>query len=113
MLSTAWPNRFPTSLPVGAAADLVAMKLSAVAGRGTKRDFWDLHVLLTASGRSLADALALFQRKYAREEVGHVVRSLVYFGDADAEPMPERLTRGRGDVTKADFVRWVRALPDG
>ena len=97
-------------VPVVAVSDLVGMKLSAVAGRGTKRDFWDLHVLLTQADQRLPDALALFQRKYTREDVGHVIRSLVYFGDADPEPMPEPLTGEQWESIKADFQSWVRAL---
>ena len=97
-------------VPVVAVADLICMKLSAVAGRGTRRDFWDLHVLLTETDRSLGDALGLYQRKYTHEDVGHVVRSLVYFGDADAEPMPTELTSERWNAVKSDFLRRVRAL---
>ena len=44
--------------------DLACMKLSAIAGRGLARDFWDLHELIVASGRSLPEMLAAFRRKY-------------------------------------------------
>jgi len=97
-------------LPVASREDLIAMKLSAIAGRGAARDFWDLHALLKAQGMTLPQALDAFRRKYAHEDVGHVVRSLVYFGDAEAEPMPPGMTAAMWEATKADFEAWVRQV---
>jgi hypothetical protein len=98
-------------VPVASLEDLIAMKLSAIAGRGAARDFWDLGAMLTSGGRSLAEALALFRAKYTREDVGHVVRSLVYFSDADAEPLPAGMTPDAWRRMRADFELRVRALP--
>ena len=99
-------------IPVASVEDLVAMKLSAIAGRGALRDFWDLSALLDRTHRSLADALALFRAKYAREDVGHVVRSLAYFADADAEPLPAGMTAERWRRMRADFQERVRTLEE-
>jgi hypothetical protein len=90
--------------------DLECMKLAAIAGRGAARDFWDLHALLTARGRTLTQALDAYTRKYTAEDIGHVVRSLVYFTDAEAEPMPTGLTEEHWRRICADLVAWVRAL---
>jgi hypothetical protein len=90
--------------------DLACMKLSALAGRGARRDFWDLSVLLGRLGWSLPFALEQYQRKYTSEDVGHVVRSLVYFTDAEAEPWPTELTRQEWLRIKEDFIARVRAL---
>lgn len=90
--------------------DLASMKLSAISSRGKARDFWDLHEILSHRGQSLADALAAFCRKYTQEDVGHVVRSLVYFGDADAEPLPDGLERERWAEIRRDFEHRVLAL---
>jgi Nucleotidyl transferase AbiEii toxin, Type IV TA system len=98
------------ALPIASLEDLTSMKLSAIAGRGARRNFWDLHALLTARGRSVGQALEEYARKYTAEDVGHVVRSLVYFGDAEAEPMPVGLTEERWARLCADLVAWVRAL---
>jgi hypothetical protein len=97
-------------VPVASVADLVCMKLSAIAGRGARRDFWDLHALLTASGQPLEEALRAYEQKYATEDVGHVVRSLVYFADADSEPMPTSLTPEHWEQIKADLRGWVQRL---
>ncbi len=98
------------AVPLASTADLAAMKLSAIGGRGARRDFWDLHVLLTGTGQSLEDALDAFALKYPGVDPGYVVRALAYFGDAEAEPMPEGLTAERWTELRRDFERWVLAL---
>ncbi len=90
--------------------DLACMKLSAIASRGLARDFWDLHALIAASGRDLASWLVEYQRKYPVEDIGHVVRSLSYFGDADTQPLPRGLTPERWAEIRRDFERWTLAL---
>lgn len=69
--------------------DIAAMKLSAVANRGSRKDFVDLWILLTRH-RPLAEYLARYRKKFEVRDVGHVVRSLVHFDDAERDP-PLRL----------------------
>jgi hypothetical protein len=98
------------ALPVAAQADLVCMKLSAIANRGARRDFWDLDVLLSSADLSLKAALELYRLKYPVEDVGHVVRSLAYFADAEAEPMPSDMTPEEWERIKASLSERVKAL---
>jgi hypothetical protein len=98
-------------VPVASLDDLECMKLSAIAGRGALRDFWDLHALLTTRRRRLDEALAAYQQKFVTEDVGHVVRSLVYFDDAEREPMPVGLGAERWAQIRAELKQWVAALP--
>jgi hypothetical protein len=97
-------------LPVASLDDLECMKLSAIAGRGALRDFWDLHAMLTARGRTLSEALTNYAQKFAIEDLGHVVRSLVYFDDAASEPTLTGLTAEHWARIQADFEAWVRGL---
>lgn len=90
--------------------DLTAMKLAAISGRGAAKDFWDLHALLCHRSVDLASALAEFERKYVSIDVGSVVRSLAYFGDADAEPLPRGLDERRWTSIKLDIQRRVAEL---
>ncbi|HKE15850.1 MAG TPA: nucleotidyl transferase AbiEii/AbiGii toxin family protein [Kofleriaceae bacterium] len=107
------PVRFDdVPVPIASLVDLACMKLSAIASRGAARDFWDLHAVISARIESLGELLAAFQTKFAAVDVGHVVRSLVYFGDADAEPLPGGLTAAHWTAVKRDLERWVRALQD-
>jgi hypothetical protein len=97
-------------IAIAALEDLACMKLSAIAGRGAGRDFWDLHEILTTRKWSVDYALDLFRRKYPRVDVGHVVRSLVYFADADADPRPLGLTGEHWEAIKTDLRTWIKAL---
>jgi hypothetical protein len=97
-------------VPIASLVDLACMKLSAIANRGAARDFWDLHTIVSATGTSIGELLAAFQTKFAAVDVGHVVRAMVYFGDADSEPLPGGLTAPHWATVKRDLERWVRAL---
>ncbi len=96
-------------VPLASRDDLIGMKLSAIGGRGARRDFWDLHELLVSTKRTLGEALTLFERKYPNVDRGQVVRALAYFADADAEPMPKELTPEAWRTIKTDFTDWVRS----
>jgi predicted nucleotidyltransferase component of viral defense system len=96
-----------SGVAVAGLADLTAMKLQAISTRGAARDFWDLHELLRQRSITLAQALEEFRRRYVADDVGHVVRSLAYFGDADAEPLPVGLDSETWRGVCADFERWV------
>ena len=69
--------------------DVGLMKLAAIISRGTRRDFVDLHCL-----RGIASLDRLFElsaEKY-RDRPGFLsvlARALVYFDDAEAQPMPQ------------------------
>jgi hypothetical protein len=88
------------------------MKLSAIAARGAARDFWDLHTMLVGgvAGGSLGTALERFRKKFTSDDIGHVVRSLAYFGDAEAEPLPGGLGAAQWSAIKAWFAHEVAAL---
>ena len=87
-------------------ADLACMKLSAIAGRGAKKDFIDVFAL-GRSGLGLGEMLDLYKLKFSIRDIGHVVMSLTYFDDAEAEDMPAMLWDvGWGDV-KRSIERWV------
>ena len=105
------PERLPGfALPLASLDDLLCMKLAAIAGRGARRDFWDLHALLSSLHYGLESALALYVQKYPVEDVGHVLKSLVYFSDAEQEPLPNNLSARQWEEVKAFFQREVLAF---
>ncbi len=73
--------------------DIVCMKLSAISSRGSKKDFIDLFFILKKY--SLSDLLKLFNKKYQNIKYNklHILKSLIYFADADNEPMPIMLKK--------------------
>ena len=72
--------------------DIAVMKLEAVAGRGSRKDFVDLRVLCLR-GLRVEDVFAAFDRKFgaSRTERYHRLRALAYFEDAEREPPPDML----------------------
>jgi hypothetical protein len=69
--------------------DIAAMKLNAISGRGSKKDFIDVFFLLKKY--SLADMIGFYNQKYRDGSEFLVLKSLTYFGDADAEDTPKML----------------------
>lgn len=84
----------PTSWGFGLASDqdIAAMKIEAIAGRGSRKDFVDLRVLCSAD-LTIETVFDLFDRKYGthRTDRYHRLRALAYFDDAEREPMPDML----------------------
>jgi Nucleotidyl transferase AbiEii toxin, Type IV TA system len=71
-------------------ADIAVMKIIAVSQRGRKRDFIDLYWLIT-HGESLEDILRRLQIQYpsVAHDYHHILKSLVYFDDAETDPMSD------------------------
>jgi predicted nucleotidyltransferase component of viral defense system len=66
--------------------DIAAMKLDAITGRGSKKDFYDLYFLLQQF--SIDDLFSFYIEKYPHQTTFHVIRSLTYFEDAEIQPNP-------------------------
>jgi hypothetical protein len=99
-------------LAVADVQDIACMKLSALASRGTRRDFVDLYVIAQQQG--LAALLRQFEKKFSRVRYNkvHILKSLVFFADAEKEPMPDMLVPISWEAVKAFFVREVPTLND-
>lgn len=67
--------------------DIAAMKLSAVANRGRKKDFIDVARLLDVF--PLDQMLSFYKEKFSVSELSFPLRGLMYFDDAEEDPMPE------------------------
>ncbi|MCF6223961.1 MAG: nucleotidyl transferase AbiEii/AbiGii toxin family protein [Flavobacteriaceae bacterium] len=79
-------------------SDIGAMKLSAITGRGSKKDFIDLFFLLKEF--SFKEILSFYETKYHDGSTFLVLRSLAYFDDADQEPMPKMIKNVDWDIVK-------------
>jgi hypothetical protein len=88
--------------------DLAAMKLSAIAGRGSRKDFVDLYALGQAF-QPLAGLVHAYQRRYAVADLGHLLYALSYFDDAETEPMPDLLWDVEWPAIRQTIEGWVRA----
>lgn len=106
-----YPLLFPCEtclgVPVADPRDISCMKISAIASRGTKRDFIDLWIVANQHG--LDQILALFKEKFAQADYSrvHVLKSLAFFDDAEKDPLPEMLVPLSWEEVKAYFRRVV------
>ena len=66
--------------------DIAAMKMNAIIGRGTKKDFVDMYFLLKHF--SIEDLMQLYLQKYADGSEYRALLSMSYFEDAESQPMP-------------------------
>ena len=78
--------------------DIIAMKLSAVANRGAKKDFFDIYELLKKY--SISDMLILFSKKFPETEHFQILKSLTYFDDAETEFDPISLNNTSWEQVK-------------
>jgi Nucleotidyl transferase AbiEii toxin, Type IV TA system len=82
--------------------DIAAMKLSAITGRGSKKDFIDLYFLLNQM--SLKEMLNFYVSKFKDGSLFLVLKSLVYFDDADEDELPDMLVPINWENVKAIIV---------
>jgi hypothetical protein len=94
---------------IAARADLAAMKLSAIAQRGAKKDFVDIYALGKRSN-SLKTMLQSYRKKFGIDNIVHLVRSLSYFEDAEREKLPRMVWKVNWRTIRATIERWVRAV---
>ena len=69
--------------------DIAAMKLAAITNRGSKKDFIDIALLIKEVG--LDNMILCYREKYPDGMKMMVLRSLVYFEDAESQPDPVML----------------------
>ena len=91
--------------------DIAIMKVVAIGGRGSRKDFVDLYFFLQ-SGGALDTLMTLVRRRFANIDYNeyHLLKSLVFFDDAEAEPMPQMLRRASWSEVKKTLIAEVRRL---
>jgi predicted nucleotidyltransferase component of viral defense system len=78
--------------------DIAAMKVNAIEGRGTKKDFIDLYYLLQYY--TLDDILSFYKKKYPEYSIFRALMSMTYFEDADEQIMPKMFDNTNWDTMK-------------
>ena len=87
--------------------DIAPMKLAAVASRGSRKDFVDVAFLLKRL--TIREMLALYREKYPDGNEYLVLRSLCWFADAEAQPMPRMLAPFDWNAAKREILAAVEA----
>ena len=84
-----WLENFSVleDVKVASKKDIAAMKLNAISGRGSRKDFIDLYFLLNYY--SLDEMITFYDQKYEEGSYFLVIKSLTYFEVADIQESPE------------------------
>ena len=85
--------------------DIAVMKIIAISQRGRKRDFFDLYwICQNTQSLSLQDNIAMVRKQYSiHQNLAHILKSLVYFEDAENDPEPEIFFKADWDEVKDYF----------
>jgi hypothetical protein len=88
--------------------DIAAMKLNAITGRGSKKDFIDLYFLLQEF--SLKQMIGFYNQKYFDGSEFLLYKSLNYFEEADIQPQPKVFKEFDWDEAKKYILGEVKKL---
>ena len=88
--------------------DIAVMKIIAVSQRGRKRDFVDLYWYAKKTG-AFTDILSRLPEQYpmVAHNYHHILKSLMYFADAEEDPMPKIFFKATWKEIKSYFQREV------
>lgn len=79
--------------------DIAAMKINAIEGRGSRKDFVDIYMLL--QHYTLSELLDFYSIKYPNYSIFRALLSLTYFDDAETQAMPKIFIPQTWEVIKA------------
>ena len=84
--------------------DIAVMKVIAISQRGRKRDFFDLYWCVK-NLESLEQIMRRLNTQYptVTHNYHHIIKSLVYFADAEADPTPRLMFRANWKEVKRFF----------
>ncbi len=93
---------------ISSVIDIACTKLITISMRGSKKDFVDLYVILQTI--TLQELFKKLDEKYQDINYNHthILKSLVYFEDADRQPMPRMHIALNWDEVKRVIVEKVR-----
>jgi len=107
-----WPLKSFKNLKLATPKEIGLMKFTAIAGRGTKKDFIDLYYI----GQNICPLVELFyhfEKKYGNTyNLYHILKSLIYFQDADKDKTPKMLKPIDWNKIKKYFIKKEKVLFD-
>ncbi|OGJ01846.1 hypothetical protein A3I95_00755 [Candidatus Nomurabacteria bacterium RIFCSPLOWO2_02_FULL_44_12] len=92
------------TITIMAPSDIAVMKIMAISQRGKKRDFFDLY-WICQNIESLSEIIARIHTQYTmHQNLIHILKSLVYFEDAESDPEPEIYFNANWETVKNFFI---------
>lgn len=86
--------------------DIAAMKVNAVMGRGTKKDFIDVYFLL--QHYTFEELMQFYLQKYTDGSEYRALLSMSYYADADPQPMPYMFQKVDWNAVKEEIRHQVQ-----
>ena len=85
--------KFNGGVMLAAPLDIALMKVTAISGRNVRKDFIDLYFYLQKENIKLDFLFSKMKQKFIgiNYDPVHICKSLVYFKEADEQPMPKML----------------------
>ncbi|MBI5652883.1 MAG: nucleotidyl transferase AbiEii/AbiGii toxin family protein [Chloroflexi bacterium] len=101
------------NLRIASVLDIGLMKMAAIIGRGRKRDFIDLYFI--AQQISLDELFEHCTEKFpnVRDFALQAARALVYFEDAEADPLPRMFQSVQWNRVRKFFEREIARISKG
>ncbi len=96
------------NLRLASPKDIAAMKINAIEGRGTRKDFIDIYYLL--QHYSLPEILDFYKEKYPEYSIFRALMCLSYFEDAEKQVMPRMFTSDSWEEMKIYILKEVEAI---
>lgn len=103
-----YPAKVEDGLVLADIRDIAAMKISAITGRGSKKDFWDLHFLLDHF--SLRQIIDFYNQKFSDASEFLALKSLIYFTDAEKDLDPIAIKPASWEKVKANILKRTQSL---
>lgn len=98
------------NMKISSLKDIGCMKMDAIASRGSRRDYVDLYYIMNYFNMRLEELFKLFQKKYGEGNYNqiHILKSLVYFEDADRDPELNMLDQYSWNEVKSFFKKQIK-----
>lgn len=98
-------------IPVMNPIDIAVMKITAISQRGRKRDFFDLYWCVH-NVESLENTIRRLKEQYpsVAHDYHHILKSLVYFEDAENDPEPEIYFKASWNMVKKFFIKEIPVI---
>lgn len=88
-------------------SDIAVMKIITISQRGKKRDFFDLY-WISRNIESLHNSILKVHKQYSvNQNLTHILKSLVYFADAETDPDPEIYFKTNWKEVKKFFTKEI------
>jgi len=93
------------SILIASLEDILCMKINAIVGRGSRKDFTDLYFIIQEKKISPEKCIELYREKFGDYNPFILRKALAFFTDADNEPALKMLKAVRWETVRKYFQK--------